>query len=238
MVASRGEALPTDYDDDPGRFAANQRATSRFSAAGDIHPLVAARLAEEGARPVLDVGGGNGVLGRLLADAGVPAVVLDAAAYVVQAPRPAVRADALALPFADGVFGAAAALWMLYHFADPAPVLAEVRRVLRPGGLLAVSAPSRRNDPELSAVLPNWGRRLSFDAEVAPAVVGEVLDVVGVTSWDEPLVSLSDRAAVALYLRGRGLSEPAARDASLRVATPLRVTKRGSLVWARRRAHD
>ncbi|MEV1243715.1 hypothetical protein ACIBO2_11095 [Nonomuraea sp. NPDC050022] len=70
------------------------------------------------------------------------------------------------------------------------------------------------------------------------SVVGEVLDVVGATPWDEPLVSLPDRAAVALYLRGRGLSESAAHDASLRVATPLRVTKRGSLVWARRRARD
>ncbi|MEV6150058.1 hypothetical protein AB0L53_06920 [Nonomuraea sp. NPDC052129] len=50
--------------------------------------------------------------------------------------------------------------------------------------------------------------------------------------------ALPARAAVALYLRGRGLAEPAARDASLRVATPLRVTKRGSLVWARRRARD
>ncbi|MFD1538388.1 class I SAM-dependent methyltransferase [Nonomuraea guangzhouensis] len=229
MAESRRRALPVDYDDDPGRFAANRLATPR-----DIHPLVSARMAAERVRPVLDVGGGTGVLGRLLADAGVPTVVLDAAAHVVQAPRPAVRADALALPFTDGVFGGAAALWMLYHFADPARVLTEVRRVLRPGGLLAVSAPSRHNDPELSSVLPEWGRPLSFDAELAPAVVGEVLDVVAVTSWDEPLLHLPDREAVTLYLRGRGLTEPAARAAALRVATPLRVTKRGSLIWARR----
>jgi hypothetical protein len=56
--------LPAYYDSDPGRFAANQVATSLYSRRGDIHPAVSRRLAAEGCHLVLDLGGGNGVLAR------------------------------------------------------------------------------------------------------------------------------------------------------------------------------
>ncbi|MGL5405769.1 MAG: class I SAM-dependent methyltransferase [Propionibacteriaceae bacterium] len=38
------------------------------------------------------------------------------------------------LPFGDGVFDVISATWMLYHVEDLDVALAEVRRVLRPGG--------------------------------------------------------------------------------------------------------
>jgi ubiquinone/menaquinone biosynthesis C-methylase UbiE len=44
-------------------------------------------------------------------------------------------ADATYLPFADDSFDLVAAMWMLYHVPDLDRTLAEVRRVLRPGGL-------------------------------------------------------------------------------------------------------
>ncbi len=60
--------LPVDYDRDPARFAAYQAATARFSAVGDVHVPVAERLTSTAAASVLDLGGGNGTLARLLAD--------------------------------------------------------------------------------------------------------------------------------------------------------------------------
>ena len=44
-------------------------------------------------------------------------------------------ADVQQLPFGDAQFDVVAAMWMLYHVPDLDRALAEIRRVLRPGGL-------------------------------------------------------------------------------------------------------
>jgi SAM-dependent methyltransferase len=49
------------------------------------------------------------------------------------------QADAAALPFADGAFDAVIAMHMLYHLPEPAAAIAEMFRVLKPGGFLAVT---------------------------------------------------------------------------------------------------
>ena len=49
-----------------------------------------------------------------------------------------VVADACALPFADGTFDVAHAHQVLQHLPDPVAALRELRRVTRPGGLVAV----------------------------------------------------------------------------------------------------
>jgi SAM-dependent methyltransferase len=56
---------------------------------------------------------------------------------------PMVRADAKSLPFADQSVDAVVVLDVLEHLDDPASVLAEVSRVLRPRGALIVSVPHR-----------------------------------------------------------------------------------------------
>jgi SAM-dependent methyltransferase len=53
----------------------------------------------------------------------------------------AVQADAARLPFRDACFDAIVANHSLEHFAELEAVLAEVRRVLQPGGSLFVSVP-------------------------------------------------------------------------------------------------
>lgn len=231
-----GPALPPDYDIDPGRFAASERATAMFSKVGDIHPLVADQLAIIGTHGVLDLGGGTGSLARLLGDRRIWTVVLDRAWHLTKAPPPVVRGDANRLPFADNSFDAVAALWMLYHLDRPVHALREAHRVLRPGGTFVACTSSRTNEPELASVLPHWGRPTSFDAEDAAQIVGQAFHVTQVISWNQPFVVLPDRDAAELFLRGRGLSEREAHRRAARVETPLTVTKRGVLIWARRRS--
>jgi SAM-dependent methyltransferase len=104
-----------------------------------ILPLVRAHLA--GARRVLDVGCGEGQVARLaLADGATSAVGVDPTwtQLTVAAERgggPAyARAGAAALPFGTGTFDAAVACLVFEHIADVDAAIAEVARVLVPGG--------------------------------------------------------------------------------------------------------
>lgn len=122
--------------------------------------LCAARIGlGEGVRSALDVGSGVGHWGRLLAH------VLPADAALVGVDREpqwveeaGARAAAVglgerfsyqvgsaeALPFADGKFDLVTCQTLLIHVADPAAVLAEMLRVVRPGGLVVASEPNNR----------------------------------------------------------------------------------------------
>ena len=99
---------------------------------------------------VLDVGCGTGSLLGVLADApgtmelqGIDASDIYAAAATTRFARDArvyVRqGDAEALPFTDGIFDAALSQLVLQFVADPAAALAEMRRVVRPGGTVAAA---------------------------------------------------------------------------------------------------
>ena len=108
-----------------------------------ILPLAVDLLAERMTGPVrvLDIGCGEGQLSRLLASTGAAAVVgFDPArAQAEEAVRrgggPAyARAAAGAMPFAAGAFDAAVACLVFEHITDVDAAVAEVARVLRPGG--------------------------------------------------------------------------------------------------------
>ena len=230
-----GRALAADFDHDPERFAANQQATRSFSMIGDVHDRVADRLAKITFGTILDLGGGNGALAKALNKRGRTAIVVDRADYVHSAPLPAVQADATRLPFRSESFAAVAALWMLYYLDHPEDALTEVTRVLRTGGTFVASTSSRYNDPEFASVLPEWGKPFSFDAETAPAVVADHFAITEVINWDMPAIRLPDTAAVELFLRGRGLSQDLASRQADQWSTPMTVTKRGCLIWARQR---
>jgi 2-polyprenyl-6-hydroxyphenyl methylase/3-demethylubiquinone-9 3-methyltransferase len=125
-----------DAQDDP---VALLRAESRLR-----NPWVAERVSalHGAAARVLDVGCGAGFLSNHLAGAGFEVTGLDASrtSIEVAARHDAtgkvryVQGDALLLPFADACFDVVCAMDFLEHVEAPARVIAEVSRVLKPGG--------------------------------------------------------------------------------------------------------
>jgi SAM-dependent methyltransferase len=203
----------------------------RHALAPDVHERVARRVVAEELTPVLDVGCGEGELATHLPEGAW--VGVDASAEMLaRAPQPHHQADATALPFPDGSFGSAALLYMLYHLPDPASALAEARRVLQPGGLVAVAAPSRHDSPELADALPPTS--LTFDAELAPELLARFFTEVEIEPWDAPLLDLPTSAAVRDYLIGQGVEPGVPRSTAETAAVPLLVTKRGALAFARK----
>ena len=98
---------------------------------------------------VLDLGCGEGSFAAaLLGPAGtvvgadVSAVALARAALRAPGARMVTLRDGEPLPFADDVFDVVWAGETLEHVADVTGLLAEVRRVLAPGGTLAVTTPN------------------------------------------------------------------------------------------------
>jgi SAM-dependent methyltransferase len=130
---------------------------------------------------VLDAGTGFGRHAFELARRGYHTVALDQAGDEVEATHSTmmamaetgeveqkhvvgvVRGDATALPFPDRTFDAVVTSEVLEHIPDDVGAIAELRRVLRRGGLVAVTVPARI--PETI----NW---MLSDEYHAPAVVG------------------------------------------------------------------
>lgn len=121
-LRARKSAYENAEGDDPRQFA--------VEAVADARP-----------RRVLEVGGGEGELAeRLQNELGVEVIGIDQSERMAELQRSkgidARLGDVQELPFADGEFDVAVAAWMLYHVPDLDRGLAELARVLAPGGTL------------------------------------------------------------------------------------------------------
>jgi len=98
-------------------------------------------VAEAVPRRVLEVGGGEGELAeRIRGELGAEVIAIDQSERMVEIQCSkgidARVGDVEELPFADGEFDVVVAAWMLYHVPDLDRALAEIARVLKPGGRL------------------------------------------------------------------------------------------------------
>lgn len=109
-----------------------------------VPELLDAAGVEAGVR-VLDVGTGTGTAAAAAVRRGARVTAVDAEPSMVRAARRAlpgadVRQALLpVLPFAEGAFDAVTGNFVLNHVGRPAAALAELRRVTRPGGRLALT---------------------------------------------------------------------------------------------------
>jgi arsenite methyltransferase len=78
-----------------------------------------------------------------------------------------IRADAQRLPFRDNTVDAVVSIAALQLVPNPAAALAEMGRVLRPGGRLAVMVPTVGAAARLFQTLPNIGAHVFGEDEIA-----------------------------------------------------------------------
>ncbi len=120
----------------------------------DAQALVVAAIREVTPRRVLEAGCGWGELAARIADElSAEVVAIDLSPRMVELARQrgvdARVGDVQELPFDDGEFDCVTANWMLYHVPDLNCGLAELARVLRPGGRLVAATNGLRHLEEL-----------------------------------------------------------------------------------------
>ncbi|MBU4215457.1 MAG: class I SAM-dependent methyltransferase [Actinobacteria bacterium] len=152
---------------------------SRWNHNAHYYPLLAAAVGES-ARTVVDVGCGDGTLARFLARPGRDVLGVDPdprGVLEAQAGVRVVAARAEELPCADATVDALVMVMALHHTDAPA-ALAEMRRVVRPGGTVAILG---------------YGRSAGFRDRVLEArdVAAHRHHSRAMTAW-EPDVALAD----------------------------------------------
>src|SRR5260370_21407637 len=154
----------------------------------------------------LEIGGGTGLVGAALKSGGRRVVGVDTSVQMLRRARSrklaVARADALDLLFVSGSLDDAYSVWVLHLVADPAAVLREVMRVLRPGGRYVTELTSiyDREHDDIALILRDMDRQLrgglpprddpKLSVRVAKEAGFRLVDVVARSTdvyWESPV---------------------------------------------------
>jgi SAM-dependent methyltransferase len=180
-------------------------------------------------RHVLEVGGGQGELAeRIVRELGVALTFVDQSERMVELARArditAEVGDVQRLRFADGTFDTAIAAWMLYHVADLDRGLAELARVVEPGGHLVAVTNGQDHLRELRDVIDvefrsGFTRENGEDALLRHFRAVARIDFDGVVTITEPDAVYAYRDSLIVSDKSRDL----VFDLPLRVRTAVSV---------------
>ncbi|WP_436501176.1 class I SAM-dependent methyltransferase [Actinokineospora sp. HUAS TT18] len=160
-------------------------------------------------RRILDAGCGSGAVAEALRDRGAVVAGFDLSAKMVELAQRRLGADTdlrvadigRPLPYADGAFDDVVAALVLHYLEDWAAPLAELRRVLKPGGRLIVVV----NHPAIFKLMypegdyfatSKWSDEFTFNGQKAV-----------LSFWHRPLHAMTD-AFTAAGFRTAVISEP------------------------------
>jgi SAM-dependent methyltransferase len=215
--------MPIQVSKDPAAFGAFEH--SGWNAASEAYesavgPLTiqsaSATLDAAGVNPgckVLDVCTGHGVLALAATKRGAKVHAIDFAKAMVAAARRNApmaecrQADAQQLPYADDTFDAAVCGFGIIHLPEPNRALAEMRRVLRPEGRVAISVwerPSPKNGfglvmgaikahGRLDAPLPHGPDFFQFGDQESLKAALEEIGFIDIKTSGVPLTLALDR---------------------------------------------
>ncbi|MFL5927209.1 MAG: class I SAM-dependent methyltransferase [Gaiellaceae bacterium] len=196
-------------------------------------PLVAA-VAEVRPRRVLEVGCGWGDLAVWIArETRAEVVAVDLSPRMVELARAqgvdASIADVQDLPFADASFDVAVAAWMLYHVPGLDRGLAELARILRPGGRLVAATNSRFHLMELRELVGSGPSTLSFARENGEELLRPHFGRITREDVDSTM-RFADRAEVDAYVRASIAMSPFVANLPSVVDEPF-VARRASSIF-------
>ena len=163
-------SLVADEYADDARLRRRASAYTGAAAAEDARVQIVAAVVELEPGRVLEVGCGWGELAEWIArEADTEVVAVDLSPRMVELAKhrgvDARLGDVQQLPFEDGEFDVAVAAWMLYHVPDRERAIAELARVLRPGGRLVAATNSLTHLQELRELVGSGPSTIAFSRE-------------------------------------------------------------------------
>jgi demethylmenaquinone methyltransferase/2-methoxy-6-polyprenyl-1,4-benzoquinol methylase len=172
---------------------------------------------------VLDLACGTGDLCRELATAGLRPVGVDLSFGMLAAARttaPLVEGDALRLPVPAGAIDGATCGFALRNLVALPPLFAELARVLRPGGRIALLEVATPPNPVL-----RWGHGVYF-GKVVPLIGGALSDPAAYRYLPRSVAYLPPPAQLADEIAAAGFADVERRLLSGGVAQLLTATRR------------